>query len=113
MSMNIHIDAKRDITVNKTGEETTQTYDLDVWQTPTNVSYEIVKSDNPLKAYKDWVLSIAQDTVEDVYSDDDIFCENPPISTRIYNAGKVHVRELEEEIEILQDAGYEISVEVW
>jgi hypothetical protein len=28
-----------------------------VWQTPTNVTFQIKTADNPIKAYKEWVMS--------------------------------------------------------
>lgn len=113
MSMNINMAANREITVNKTGKQATQTQYLKVWQTPTKVSYEIKSSENPIEAYFAWVLSISEDVEENVYGSGDIFQEGPVVGTKIYNSGKEHVTELQEEIKQLLEEGYEIEVEVW
>jgi hypothetical protein len=111
--MNIHILASRNVIVEKTGEKSVQEEYFDEWQTPTKVSYEIEKSDNPIQAYKDWVMSISEDTEFPVFADDDIFGERGQIGTKTVNYGEYHIEQLNEWIEVYQNAGYEISVEVW
>lgn len=57
MSMNIFVEATREIIVKKTDKESKQSQFVKVWQTPTNISYEIQKTENPLEAYCNWVNS--------------------------------------------------------
>jgi hypothetical protein len=111
--MNIHILASRNVIVEKTGEKSVQEEYFDEWQTPTKVSYEIEKSDNPIQAYKDWVMSISRDEEVTVYAEDDILNEGEPIGTKTVNYGEYHIEQLNEWIEVYKNAGYEISVEVW
>lgn len=109
MSMNIYFEAVRNITVNKTGEITTQVLQRDVWQTPTNVTYEIHNSKDPVQAYVDWVLDGAEDFDEsvDVYDDDDNV-----IGRKIVNLSKEHVKEFLEWVETMRNEGYEIRAEI-
>lgn len=113
MSINFHIFGEREILIKNTGKSTTQTCDFDCWQTPTSITHKILKSPDIVAAYKEWVLSITQDEVEEVYADDDIFCEKLPIGTLIYNAGKEHVTELDVWLIECTNDGYEITFEGW
>ena len=113
MSTNIHLRAVREILVPKTGKKETQTQKISVWQTPTEVSYQIEKSDDPIAAYKEWVVSVSNDEVLDIYDPDDYFQERKPIGKHVMNEGKEHIERLEQEISQLQSEGFEITVEVW
>lgn len=59
MSTNIHLQATREVTVNKTGKIESQTIFFDCWQTPTEVTKKILGSSNPSQTYFDWVKSIS------------------------------------------------------
>lgn len=113
MSMNIKFLGKREIQVVKTGEIDIQECYIDVIQTPTKVTYEILNSENPVKTYIDWVIETSQDEIEPRYSDDDIFCEREPIRYETVNYGKIHVQEFQKEIDTLEGEGYTIACEVW
>ena len=113
MSMNINIVASRKVQVLSTGELDTQTYRPRVWQTPTEVSYNIQTSTDPLQAYKDWVLSVSKDETVLIYAEEDLFCDGKPVGFRICNSGKDHIAELEDELEHLRSCGYVITTEVW
>lgn len=113
MSMNVHIVGEREIFIPSVNKKDIQRVNFGCVQTPTKVSYEILNSENPIKEYKDWVLSRFEDEVEDVYADDDIFCERDPIGTEIHNFGKIHTQELEEWISSAESNGYVIGLEVW
>ena len=56
MSINLHIEAERPVADDK-GNILTQNIEFDVWQTPTNITRDILNSENPIQAYKDWILS--------------------------------------------------------
>lgn len=113
MSTNLHIVGTRQITVNKTGKCEQQRIHFDCWQTPTNVTREIMESHDHLKAYQEWVRSRSADRVEPVFDSDDYFCERPPIGTRIVNDGEDHIEELQEWITLNELLGYEITTEAW
>ena len=64
MSTNIHLQATREITVNKTGKVETQTiFFRDCWQTPTEVTKKLLENSNPAQAYFDMVKNISEDTI--------------------------------------------------
>lgn len=113
MSMNVHIVGEREILIPSVNKKDIQRIRFGCVQTPTKVSYEILNSKNPIKEYKDWVLNRFKDEVENVYADDDIFCERDPIGTKIHNFGKFHIQELEEWISFVESDGYVIGLEVW
>ena len=109
MSMNIYIDASREVTVNKTGKVSTQTITFSAWQTPTDVTYKILESADHKQAYIDYILLHSGDREMPVYADDDIFCCNGPIGTETYNSGKEHVAKLIEWITDAEEEGYEVE----
>lgn len=116
MSTNIHIIAKRLISFANGHriqcEEVQEVY-VDVWQTPTAATREMMASADPVQAYKDWVISRSQDRQEPVYADDDIFCEGEPVGTTTVNEGREHIARLEAEIAELAERGFMIEAESW
>ena len=110
MSMNVYIRAERKVQVIKTGKEVKQTSTFHAWQTPTHVTREIVASPTPIEAYKNWVRETSHDYTENVYHEDDIWHEEPPIGTRVYNAGTDHINDLEQWIKECESEGYDIEV---
>lgn len=117
MSMNVFITATREISFKKpdgTKGIDTQTKKFDAYQTPTSVTYEIVNSSDPKRAYIDWVLKtfIDRDEQEPVYAEDDIFCEGEPVRFDVYNPGQEHVREFNEWCKLMEEEGYRINIEV-
>ena len=110
MSMNIHFEATRSIQVISTGEIETQTeYFSEVWQTPTETSYEILESDNDFKAYCDWVMSVSETVSEEVYAPDDLFCEGPAIGYNLVNRGEQQISLFEGWINDMQSRGFTIN----
>lgn len=118
MSMNIKFFATREVLVIKTNQRSTQKIEFDVWQTPTEITYDIMESQVPTEAYKAWVMSISQDE-EDIFAGDmfadlrKIFAEDAPVGKRVYNAGKEHVAKFDEWVTQCEESGYTISSEVW
>lgn len=114
MSMNIQFFATREILVIKTNQRSTQAIKYKgIWQTPTDITYDIMGSQEPAETYKEWVMSMSQDVEEDVYADDDIWSEREPVGKRIYNAEKNHVAEFDEWITQCEAEGYTIHAEAW
>lgn len=113
MSTNIHIIGKRDVMVIKTGKVSEQTIKFGAYQTPTKVTFEIMKADDKVKAYKDWVLSVSVDEEQPVYADDDIFQEGEPVGTETYNYGREHLVEFDKWVKNVTDEGYEVEFEAW
>ena len=68
----------------------------DLWQTSTDVTRKILKSDNIFDAYKEWILSRSYDRMRPVYADDDIFNEREPVGTEIINYGRDHIADVKE-----------------
>jgi len=113
MSMNIRISATREVMVIKTGEKSSEQIYFDCWQTPTKVSYDIIEKENPVEAYKQWVLDKNCVDTYDIFEPDDIFNERNPIGEKTINYSEVHVNVLNEWIEDCEKGGYTIEVEVW
>lgn len=109
MSTNFHIGASRAVTVNKTGVIDVQTLDYSTWQTPTKVTDQILLAMLPVEAYKAWVMSISKDEEEPVYAEDDWFCEESPIGTKMVNAGKEECIQVDEWIADAVVKGYELE----
>lgn len=107
MSINIYFEAAREIIVKKTGKTDIQTIDRECWQTPTNVTYKIHNSQDPVKAYCDWVLSQSEDETVDVFDDDENF-----IGRKVINFGKEHVNEFLEWVDEMKRNGYDVRTAV-
>ena len=108
MSMNILFEAVREVVVKKTGKIDIQTIEYEVWQTPTNDTYKIHDSANPVKAYCDWVLQYdAKDEIVDVFDD-----EENLIGSKTVNFGKEHIDEFLEWVKSAESEGYEVRTVV-
>lgn len=109
MSMNIAFQAIRKIKVVKTGKTETQTnYFKQVIQTPTDITYQIIKSKDPFQAYRDYVLDTCQDYESEIFADDD-FWGDEPIGKEMCNDGPEYVRWFDEWLTSVQEAGYEVK----
>lgn len=113
MSININIWAVREVIVKKTAKVDKQRVYFDCWQTPTTVSQYIMASEDPLKAYKDWVLGMAQDVEEPIYSTLDAWENEEPTGYEIVNYEKEHVADLEDWVKQHEEDGYTIEVDAW
>lgn len=113
MSTNIHIVGKREVMVVKTGKISTQHTQFGAYQTPTKVTFEIMNSDDKIKAYKDWVLSVTVEETRSVYAEDDIFQEGEPVGTETYNHGREHLVEFDEWVKNATEEGYDVEFEAW
>ena len=109
MSMNILIEARRQVQVVKTGRISEQCIRFDAWQTPTYVTQAIVISNRPASVYKAWVNVYAEDETVDVFAEDDPFGERDPIGTETFNASKEHVAEFDDWLKMCEAEGYEVS----
>jgi hypothetical protein len=116
MSMNIYIYAARVVSFkDKKGKKQTETQVtvFDALQTPTEVTYEIVKSNDPAQVYIDWVLRrCSVDEQWPTYTDDDFMQEREPIGVEIVNQGKEHVEKFKQWMIWMEEKGYEIKYEV-
>lgn len=109
MSMNVHVEAKRQAIVKGTGKEFTDRETFDLWQTSTDKTRQILASEKPEQAYIDHVLSSSSEGKYPVYREDDIFQEGDVIGYEIYNLGKEHVQELLTWIADRKSEGYTIE----
>jgi hypothetical protein len=116
MSMNIYIYATRVVSFkDKKGKKKTETQVtvFDALRTPTEVTYEIVKSNDPAQVYIDWVLrECSVDIHCPVYADDDFLQLGEPIGVEIVNQGKGHVTKFRQWMIWMEEKGYEIKYEV-
>ena len=113
MSMNIHISATREVMVIKTRETSKQTIRFDCWQTPTDDSYEIIEKENPLEAYKEWVIAQNDVGTFPLYDKSDFFKKGEPIGETTVNYSENHVNELNKWIKMCEKGGYYIEVNAY
>ena len=114
MSTNIHFVAAREVRVVKTGKTNTQEIQFDELQTPTSVTWEIMRSANPVQTYKDWVLrECSRDEEFPVFAEDDVFGERDPVGVEIYNAGREHIEKFDAWLKMCAEEGFDVRAEAW
>ena len=111
MSMNVYIYAEYEVQNLKNKQKRTMQESFGAWQTPTEETYKIARSDDPIKSYCDWVLSVSKEERLERYAPDDIFSEGPVVGYDTYHPGKEHVAELLEWVENMREIGT-VKVEV-
>lgn len=115
MSMNVFIFAEREITFKKKDGRSAseiQTVKFNAWQTPTSDTHMILASEDPIKAYIDWILAERSwDDEVPLFADDDVFCDCP-IGKETVNHGKAHVVELRDWIARVEEDGFTVKVEM-
>ncbi len=108
MSMNIHIHAYTEVTL-PNGKTETNFVEFDtLLQIPTEESYKIKKSLDPIQAYKDYIMAHTEEEWEERYEDydDEIRASmqglggcpapsKPPVKVRRHY-GEEHIKELDE-----------------
>lgn len=110
MSTNLHIKGTRTIRVLKTGKIEEQHIFANVYQTPTDITYQILNSKNKLEEYEKWVMSVSEDYEENIYANyHDEMLERNPIGTETINYGKEHINALKKWIHEAEENGYEIE----
>ena len=92
MSMNLNLCGTREVTVKKTGKSSTQYENIDLIQTPTEVTYKLMESENIFEAYKKYVLSLVDKTDTEEAQKDRI-----SDLTEILNSTAAQMKALEEE----------------
>ena len=109
MSMNLHVSGTRDITVNKTGTQELQHISFDLYQTPTNITRELLSSTDIAQAYRDWVNSTRHEYQEPVYDKDDFFGEGEIIGYKTICYEDDHLKDFDEFIKQCEEDGYELE----
>ena len=109
MSMNIMIEATREVQVVKTGKIREQRIHYEAWETPTEATREILNSAEPAKTYKEQVLRDTLIWNEGIFAEDDIFCEGEPIGTRSVNPGEVEVEEFDKWLAMCEEEGFTVE----
>ena len=115
MSMNVFIVATRQVEFKQKNGSTgksEQHVTFNAVQTPTNVTYQIVKSDNPIQAYIDYVRSIGRVERMDVYADDDPFGHGDPVGYEEYNWAEDHIVEFNNWLARMDEENYTVTIEV-
>lgn len=112
MSMKVFISAEYPVRNLKTGEVRTLEESFDTWRTRTEDTYRVVRSDDPIQAYCDWVLSVSEEEPFERYAEDDIMYTGPVVGYDTYHPGKEHVAELLEWVERMKSLGGTVKVEV-
>jgi hypothetical protein len=116
MSMNICIFAERKITFEKKNGKRggeIQTVKFDALQTPTVVTFKILRSADQAKTYIDWVLAeCSRDEIEPVFAEDDVWQEGDPVGTRVWNPGVEHVEEFRAWIKDVEENGFTVKFEL-
>lgn len=108
MSMNIYIEATREVKVVKTGKIVLQKIHWEAWQTPTTVTYSIVASDDPAQCYRDWAM-LLEPYIQDIYAEDDIWQERDPIGTQVINPSIGHIEEFDAWLKMCDEEGYTVT----
>ena len=108
MSTNIYVCGERVVTVKATGKEDTQTKGVRCWQTPSDITEQIMHADDPKKEYTDWIRSVSRDIKEPIDDDGDIFSDKETTDFVIVNYGEEHIKRFNMECSELEDAGYTI-----
>lgn len=116
MSMNIFITGQRKITFKKKNGKRSgaiQTITFDAFQTPTQITKDILASRNMMEAYISWVLAeCSHDEEFPVFAEDDIFGEGTPVRVETVNHGKEHVAKFREWIANAEEEGFTINFEM-
>jgi hypothetical protein len=116
MSMNVLIYATRKVTFKKKNGKRSgnvQIGEFRALQTPTQVTYDILASKDPAQTYIDWVLAeCSRDEVLPVFSPEDIWEEDKPVGTRVWNHGKEHVEEFRAWVNSVEEEGYTLKFEM-
>ena len=92
MSMNLHLCGKREVVVKKTGKSSIQYKEIDLIQTPTEVTYKLMEAENIFEAYKEFVLTLVDKTDTKEAQEDRI-----SDLTEILNSTAAQMKALEEE----------------
>lgn len=116
MSMNISIKAERKISY-KDGKgkrkQDVQIAYFKAQQTPTDISYKIIGSDNPEAAYKDYINSYRNVELLPVYAEDDYMAEGEPLYYDEYCFADEHINDFNNWKSKMLNDGYKIEWEVW
>lgn len=108
MSMNLRVEAERDVIVCFNNQHDVQRTSFEVWQTPTAVTYTILESSDPAGWYKAWVLENSRDEDMITYAEDDPLCEREPVETTVYNAGREHVEQFDAWLQKMEENGWTV-----
>jgi len=108
MSMNLYASAEREIFVPALNKKDIQTQSVELWQTPTKVTYAALESGDPYAYYRNWVKGLDTKSKMPVHADDDIFCEKDPIGWDEIDEGQDHLDSLANELVGLENEGYKI-----
>lgn len=116
MSMNVYIFGEREIFFKLPNGETgtdVQHSKVDVQQTPTNTTNDILNSADALEAYREFIKDKIGKYAyqEPIYAADDIFGECPAIGFKVCDPYVDHLKEFDETIDNLVKKGYTIRVE--
>ncbi len=108
MSTNFKIVAYREVEVVKTKHRFTEQRIIGTFQTPTDITMQILKADSPLQAYFDYIAKEFdfEESIEN-YAPDDIFGENP-ISITKRNCGQHSIEQTQNDINLAKTEGFEI-----
>ena len=90
MSINLYIYGKREIKIVETGKYDFQTEAIDIFQTPTETTEQILRSFYPINSYYIWVSSLFEDKP---------------------NIAKDHIIEIKNKIQKMKNEGYKIYFE--
>lgn len=108
MSVNIHIYATHP--AQSSGEVNQYPVEIfDAIQTPTDVTRQIINSDDPKQTYTVFVDS--RRTVQEVlvYAVDDLFYEHAPVGTTTYDWAEEHINQFNSWVCDVEQNGYKIQ----
>lgn len=112
MSMNLYVEASREVIVVKTGKKEIETCEYELWQTPTNVTRKALARDNPIEVYRKWVQGVHTAEYKEPIYDEKLLNDydvEKVIGYKTISFGEQHLKELASWIERIQESGYEIK----
>lgn len=109
MSTNLHLYAE--YRVGKHQKKMREAFNM--WQTPSFVTEYLIKQEDKLSAYAEWVKSVSKPITFNVYAEDDFLSEGDPIGTETVDPGDEHLGYLRRWIERHTENDAKIVWEAW
>lgn len=104
--------ATREVLVLKTNKSEIETKYFDLWLMTSKEYKKVLQSNNPFKAYKDWVMQIDSKKIIPVYKEEDEFGEFEPIAYDEIDYSSLHIDGLETWILQMEEEGYDIKFSI-
>ena len=111
MSHNLYLKGTRTAIVkNRPDIEFEDTIQFNLWQTPSKVTWKVLEEmktfSEQVKAYKEWVKSVAEPYASSIYHPNDILCEGEPIGVKMIDESEEHFENFDRFVDDCNRGGY-------